>query len=73
MTARITDTLTDLDALLAGHENDWWDAFYGNRAKPCPFFVSSLATIDSIRFRVSELSRMSPPLLISVSPRKANV
>lgn len=33
--------LAALDALLAGHENDWWDTFYANRAKPCPFFVAS--------------------------------
>ena len=30
--------LAELDALLSGHENDWWDSFYQNRAKPCPFF-----------------------------------
>lgn len=31
------DTLGELDALLAGRENDWWDSFYENRTKPCPF------------------------------------
>ena len=30
--------LAGLDALLSGHENNWWDSFYKNRAKPCPFF-----------------------------------
>ena len=34
------DTLGELDALLAGRKNDWWDSFYENRAKPCPFFVT---------------------------------
>jgi SAM-dependent methyltransferase len=33
--------LAALDALLVGRENDWWDTFYANRAKPCPFFVAS--------------------------------
>lgn len=32
------ETLAELDALLAGHENGWWDSFYDNRAKLCPFF-----------------------------------
>ncbi|MDD5335223.1 MAG: class I SAM-dependent methyltransferase [Rhodoferax sp.] len=32
------EALAELDALLAGHENSWWDSFYDNRAKPCPFF-----------------------------------
>jgi SAM-dependent methyltransferase len=32
------DTLRELDALLASRENDWWDSFYGNRARPCSFF-----------------------------------
>lgn len=32
------ETLAGLDALLAGHASAWWDAFYDNRAKPCPFF-----------------------------------
>jgi SAM-dependent methyltransferase len=32
--------LAALDALLAGRENEWWDTFYANRAKPCPFFVA---------------------------------
>jgi SAM-dependent methyltransferase len=31
----------ELDALLTGQGNDRWDAFYANRAKPCPFFVTS--------------------------------
>jgi len=33
--------LAELDALLADREGDWWDSFYGNRAKPCPFFGTS--------------------------------
>jgi SAM-dependent methyltransferase len=33
--------LARLDALLADHENEWWDSFYENRAKPCPFFGTS--------------------------------
>ena len=34
------DVLTMLDALLADREGDWWDGFYEDRAKPCPFFVA---------------------------------
>ena len=33
--------LAALDALLADQGDDRWDAFYGNRARPCPFFVTS--------------------------------
>lgn len=33
--------LAALDALLVGSADDWWDTFYANRAKPCPFFVAS--------------------------------
>ena len=33
--------MAELDALLAGQGNDRWDAFYANRARPCPFFVAS--------------------------------
>jgi cyclopropane fatty-acyl-phospholipid synthase-like methyltransferase len=29
-----------LDALLAGREHDWWNRFYEDRAKPCPFFTT---------------------------------
>ena len=32
------DALAELDDLLAGHPQDWWDSFYEDRAKPCPFF-----------------------------------
>lgn len=32
--------LTGLDALLADNGQDWWDDFYQERAKPCPFFVA---------------------------------
>ncbi len=35
------DVLAMLDALLAGREEDWWDGFYEDRAKPCPFFVNA--------------------------------
>ena len=28
----------ELDALLAERQNDWWNEFYANRAKPVPFF-----------------------------------
>ena len=28
----------ELDALLADQQNDWWNTFYANRAKPVPFF-----------------------------------
>ncbi len=34
------EALAKLDALLAGCGDDWWDAFYANRARPCPFFVA---------------------------------
>jgi len=40
-TPRSDGDLAALDAMLAGRENDWWNAFYANRAKPCPFFVAS--------------------------------
>ena len=30
-----------LDALLEGQGNERWDTFYGNRARPCPFFVTA--------------------------------
>jgi SAM-dependent methyltransferase len=40
-TPRSDGDLAALDALLVGRENDWWDTFYANRAKPCPFFVAS--------------------------------
>lgn len=35
------DVLCMLDALLAGRQSDWWNGFYEDRAKPCPFFVES--------------------------------
>ncbi len=31
----------ELDTLLASRERAWWDGFYADRAKPCPFFVAS--------------------------------
>jgi SAM-dependent methyltransferase len=33
--------LAALDALLAAREGPWWDSFYEDRSKPCPFFVTS--------------------------------
>lgn len=35
------ELLSMLDQLLAKREGDWWDGFYADRAKPCPFFISS--------------------------------
>lgn len=29
-----------LDALLSAREGPWWNEFYRDRAKPCPFFVT---------------------------------
>lgn len=33
--------LTKLDAILAAHGDPWWDSFYRDRAKTCPFFTAS--------------------------------
>jgi SAM-dependent methyltransferase len=33
--------LRELDALLDSRESAWWDGFYSDRAKPCPFFVTA--------------------------------
>jgi SAM-dependent methyltransferase len=33
------DTLRMLDVLLAEQGGVWWDGFFSDRAKPCPFFV----------------------------------
>lgn len=33
--------LAELDAMLAAREGLWWDSFYQDRAKPCPFFTAS--------------------------------
>jgi len=33
------DTLRMLDGLLAERDGAWWNGFFSNRAKPCPFFV----------------------------------
>ena len=30
-----------LDMALRARENQWWDSFYQDRAKPCPFFTAS--------------------------------
>jgi cyclopropane fatty-acyl-phospholipid synthase-like methyltransferase len=39
---RLTELeLAGLDALLVAHESPWWDSFYADRAKPCPFLVTS--------------------------------
>lgn len=35
------ELLALLDGLLAGRDGDWWNNFYQDRAKPCPFFVSA--------------------------------
>ncbi len=35
------DVLVMLDALLATRGRGWWDGFYEDRAKPCPFFTQS--------------------------------
>lgn len=31
--------LAALDAVLVAREGPWWDSFYQDRARPCPFFV----------------------------------
>lgn len=33
------DALAALDALLPGRGSGWWNGFYEDRAKPCPFFA----------------------------------
>src|SRR3954452_7717652 len=33
------DALAMLDDLLAEHGDGWWDGFFADRARPCPFFV----------------------------------
>jgi SAM-dependent methyltransferase len=33
------DVLNMLDALLEGRGRAWWDEFFADRAKPCPFFT----------------------------------
>jgi SAM-dependent methyltransferase len=35
------DEMAALDAVLASREHPWWNSFYEDRAKPCPFFVAS--------------------------------
>ena len=35
------DVLAMLDALLVNRGHDWWDGFYADRAKPCPFFTAA--------------------------------
>ncbi len=35
------DVLEMLDHLLANRGSGWWDGFYEDRAKPCPFFADS--------------------------------
>jgi len=35
------DVLAMLDAWLANRGNEWWEGFYGDRAKSCPFFVDA--------------------------------
>ena len=36
-----SDVLAMLDAQLDNRGSGWWDGFYENRAKPCPFFGES--------------------------------
>jgi hypothetical protein len=33
------DVLNLLDALLVDRSGQWWDEFFADRSKPCPFFV----------------------------------
>lgn len=33
------DVLRCLDGLVAAKDDDWWNGFFADRAKPCPFFV----------------------------------
>ena len=35
------DVLAMLDVWLGNRESSWWDGFYTDRAKPCPFFVDA--------------------------------
>ena len=35
------DEMARLDALLVAPPAPWWDKFYADRARPCPFFVTS--------------------------------
>lgn len=35
------DVLTMLDAFLTNPGSAWWNGFYADRAKPCPFFVEA--------------------------------
>lgn len=35
------DVLAMLDSMLASRGDAWWDGFYSDRTKPCPFFVES--------------------------------
>lgn len=35
----VDDVLVMLDALLERNTDGWWDEFFADRAKPCPFFV----------------------------------
>lgn len=39
MQAESPRTPQELDALLAGQDGQRWDAFFQDRARPCPFFV----------------------------------
>ena len=34
-----SDVLEMLDRLLEQREGEWWDKFFADRNKPCPFFV----------------------------------
>ena len=35
----VDDTLRMLDELLVARDGAWWNGFFADRAKPCPFFV----------------------------------
>jgi SAM-dependent methyltransferase len=35
------EQLPALDGVLAGHRHEWWNEFYDDRTKPCPFFAPS--------------------------------
>ena len=35
------EELARLDALLVAPPGPWWDKFYADRARPCPFFVTA--------------------------------
>lgn len=40
------DVLNMLDALLVDRGGQWWDEFFADRSKPCPFFVDWPDAVD---------------------------